>query len=174
MKTGVERTRQSDLLRGGATLACVSHADPTQGTSIMQDITRAQRPAGRSARFTVSLGTLHDLERAASAALATIRGAGGGGAHADGTVQPGGRVPNTDATLSSVFKLCDNRLLSARAVQPYTWRHLRPAASYLRTKSTPRGPVTPRPHGKCSPGRTRHFWDYLLILVGQLGCLRRF
>ena len=39
----------------------------------------------------------------------------------------------------------------------------------LRTRSTPRGPVTPRPHEKCSPGRTRHFWDYLLILVGQLG-----
>ena len=30
------------------------------------------------------------------------------------------------------------------------------------------------PHGKCSPGRTRNFWNYLLILVGQLGCLRRF
>ena len=44
----------------------------------------------------------------------------------------------------------------------------------LRTRSTPRGPVTPRPHGTCFPGRTRHFWDYLLILVGQLGCLRRF
>ena len=44
----------------------------------------------------------------------------------------------------------------------------------LRGKSTPRAPITPGPHGKCSPGRTRNFWDYLLILVGQLGKVRRF